>query len=346
MKPEEQLEYMITMRQHGEEPFLVVSEEISARLDAAQLFDQLRRIEVPSEFATRLERDIHRHISNTNMIKERTSNAQSPLRIKGKGPEHHFRTRQTWSTALGIAAILLLAFVTLVTDFTQNPPGSSLSQQKYSAYQLSPIAPPDQKVNINHLYGALADLSTAVNSGHNDGDIKQKLSIVIARTKDSSAWATSPEHTREQHDLDQALREEEHTLHRLLLHVDWPIQLAFTRQLGVLGDIVPIITNVAAIPQGNGTVLITLSGSGFAQGSRLVINGRVEGTIIKTTSTQLMASINQSNWFDKAHAIGIEGPDNMANQLIVDENSDDDRLRNDNYNSNKASTPTPTSTDR
>ncbi len=84
-----------------------------------------------------------------------------------------------------------------------------------------------------------------------------------------------------------------------------------------------IITNIAVSPQSNGTVLITLTGTGFAQHSSLVINGQVGGTVTQITSTQLIASVNQANWSYKAHAIGILTPDGMANQSIVNGASGD-----------------------
>jgi hypothetical protein len=64
MKPEEQLEHLIQMRQFGKQLPPTTSREILSRLAAMDSFARLRQIEVPSEFAARLEEDLRKHVRN------------------------------------------------------------------------------------------------------------------------------------------------------------------------------------------------------------------------------------------------------------------------------------------
>lgn len=81
-----------------------------------------------------------------------------------------------------------------------------------------------------------------------------------------------------QRDLEGALAEEEQTLRHLLHQVEWPLGLAFTQQLGVLGDPVPTVTQVMVRRQSTGTRLITLMGTHFAPRAELLIDGRPGGS--------------------------------------------------------------------
>lgn len=49
------------------------------------------------------------------------------------------------------------------------------------------------------------------------------------------------------------------------------LRLAFTQQLGALGDPVPTVTQVVVHAQNNGTLPVTLTGTHFAPGAELLI---------------------------------------------------------------------------
>ncbi len=200
-------------------------------------------------------------------------------------------------------------------------------------------APQDRaSLQIDQLRGALVDLSTVVNDGRDDDAIRLALDTVAAKTNDSreavAALSAGPERATAQRSLDGVLAGEEQTLRHLLDHVDWPMRLAFTQQLGALGDPVPTVTHVMLRPQSNGTLLITLTGTHFAPQAELIIDGRPAGMISQTTSEQLVAVISNSAWSPGSYAVGIRNPDGTAAQKVLNED--------DNHYHSRYATPEPT----
>jgi hypothetical protein len=73
----------------------------------------------------------------------------------------------------------------------------------------------------------------------------------------------------------------------------------------------------------------------------VAINGRLRGTIISSSSTQLVVSINGSDWHEDSVAVGVLNPDGTAAQKIV---GDDDHGGGDDGGGDDHSgqgTPTP-----
>jgi IPT/TIG domain len=128
-------------------------------------------------------------------------------------------------------------------------------------------------------------------------------------------------------------------LRHLLDHVDWPIRLAFTRQLGALGDPVPTVTRVVVSIQTNGTHLITLIGTHFAPHVELIIDGRPVGVVSQSTSDQLVAVISNSAWSAGEHDFGVRNPDGTAAQMSLD--GDDHELNQPGSEHSRIGTPVP-----
>jgi hypothetical protein len=200
------------------------------------------------------------------------------------------------------------------------------------------------------LRSTLADLNTVVNDGGDQNVTMQAFTLLGAKTTESrAAVADVPagaDRQAVQRDLNGALRAEEHTLRTLLSHTNyWQVRLAFTQQLGVLGDIVPTVTQVMVSQQSNGTYLLTLTGTNFAPDARLAINGRPLGVISQSASTQLVVVVNLSGWPHDAHTVdvGILNPDGTAAQVIV--NGDDSPQGGDDHGGHgtpqPGGTPTP-----
>jgi hypothetical protein len=322
MKPEEQLEHLIQMRQSGKQLSPTSSKENLSRLAAVDSLARLGQIEVPSDFAARLEGDLRQHVRH--IAQKNSGVTRSRWRIDYLRPR--FVGSQSWITGLGIAAVLLLACISVIAIYAQNLPGYSLSHLQQPGHQSANKALEKSKISIEQLHKAIDDLSGLVNTGCNDNKIEQAVGLVITKTNDSRADVTNipvgPEHKQMQHNLDNVLSDEEHVLYQLLPHVDWSVKLAFTQQLSKLGHTVPVITNAVVSKQSDETILITVSGTNFMQQTSLVINGQVEGTIIKITSLQLVAVLKQSNWPQGVYAIGVLGPDSTATQIMVNVSHD------------------------
>jgi hypothetical protein len=339
MNPEEYLDRLIERREHEQEQLPVTNDEIAASLAAAEMLTQLQEVEVPPGFASRLEVAVRAHSRDLVRQNGRIIPMASPQSPAGS---QRFPRRRAWVVMLRIAAVLMLACVGILTASTRSLPGDALYVMKQAEHQFTLTfagAPQDRaSLQIDQLRSALVDLSTVVNDGRDDDAIRLALDTVAAKTNDSreavAALSAGPERATAQRSLDGVLAGEEQTLRHLLDHVDWPVRLAFTQQLGALGDPVPTVTHVMLRTQSNGTLLITLTGTHFAAQAELIIDGRPAGMVSQTTSRQLVAVISNSAWSPGSYAVGIRNPDGTAAQMVL--NVDDNH-----YHSRQA-TPQPT----
>jgi len=339
MNPEEYLDRLIERREHEQEQLPVTNDEIAASLAAAEMLTQLQEVEVPPGFASRLEVAVRAHSRDLVRQNGRIIPMASPQSPAGS---QRFPRRRAWVVMLRIAAVLMLACVGILTASTRSLPGDALYVMKQAEHQFTLTfagAPQDRaSLQIDQLRSALVDLSTVVNDGRDDDAIRLALDTVAAKTNDSreavAALSAGPERATAQRSLDGVLAGEEQTLRHLLDHVDWPVRLAFTQQLGALGDPVPTVTHVMLRTQSNGTLLITLTGTHFAAQAELIIDGRPAGMVSQTTSQQLVAVISNSAWSPGSYAVGIRNPDGTAAQMVL--NVDDNH-----YHSRQA-TPQPT----
>ncbi len=320
MNPEEYLDRLIERRERGETQFPVANDEVAAGLAAAEILTQLQEIGVPPDFGGQLELSVRacaRSLAQQNGRIIPIARPQSPAR------SHRFPMRRARITVLGIAAVLMLACIGIITASARSLPGDLLYGVKQAEHQFTLTFAEDPQdragAQIDQLRSALVDLNTVVNDGRDDDAIKLALKTVAAKTNDSRkaivALPAGPEHQAAQRDLDGVLAGEEQTLRRLLDHVDWPVRLAFSQQLGVLGDSVPTVTHVMVRTQSNGTLLITLTGTHFAPHAELIIDGRPGGVVSQSTSEQLVAVIINSVWSRGIHALGVLNPDGTAAQI-------------------------------
>jgi len=345
MNPEEYLDRLIERREHGEVQLPVINDEFAASLTAVEALAHLQEINVPPEFAGRLELSIRARVhivagQNGRIIP--IVNHQSPAR------SHRFPMRRVSIAVLGIAAVLMLACIGIITASAHSLPGDLLYGVKQAEHQFTLTLADDPQdrasAQIDQLRNALADLNTVVNDGRDDDAIKLALKTVAAKTNDSletvTALPAGPEQKAAQQDLDSVLAGEEQALRYLLDRVDWPMRVAFTRQLGVLGDPVPTVTHVMVRIQSNGTLLITLTGTNFSPHAELIIKGQPVGVVSQSTPQQLVAVISSSEWSRGTHAFGVLNPDGTAAQMVL--NGDDNEHPEQDSDHNRYGTPQPT----
>jgi hypothetical protein len=324
MNPEEYLDRLIERRKRGKAQLPVTDDEVAASLAAVEVLTQLKEIDVPPEFASRLELSMRARARGL----ARQNGAIAPLaRPRTPASSQRFPRRRVWIAELGIvgiAAVLVLVYLGMLTAYTHSLPGDALYGLKQAEQQVARTFAGDPQyrasVQIDQLRNSLVDLSTVVNDGRGDDAIKLALHVVAAETSDSQkAVAVLPAGTgREaaQRDLAGALAKEKGTLRHLLDHVDWPMRLAFTQQLGVLGDPVPTVMHVVVRLQGNGTLLITLTGTNFALHAGLIIDGRPGGVVSQITPQQLVAFISRSALSPGSHTLGVSNPDGTAAEIV------------------------------
>lgn len=336
MTPEEQLDRLIERWERGVPLGQVANEELQARLAAARTLAQLQAIEVPPAFAARLEARLR--------ARARRLALQNGWELAVPRPQPRVRSRRVlrgraWITALGIAAVVLLMCIGAIAAAAQSLPGDPLYGLKRLEQQVALLlvsSPQDRAhTEISQLQSALADLRTVVNEQRPDEVIQEALGVVAERTSESqtavAALSAGPDRVAAQRDLDSALAREDQTVRSLLAKVDWPLRLAFTQQLGVLGEAIPTIAKVTVSQPNQGHLLITVTGTNFAPGATLMINGVPKGTVNKGTATQLVVQISTSDWPSGPRTVGVQNPDGMAAQLGL-KGTDDDNDQDDHPN--------------
>ena len=349
MKPEEYLDRLIESREHGLEPLPIASDEVAASLTAARALERLNELDVPPDFARRLELSIR--LRTRELAHEHDSSHEDtrPLQLSiPRSPRpRRLAMHRAWIAALGIAAALMLACVGILTVSAQSLPGDPLYglKQATEQFRMNFSSSPQDRINaqIDQLHSSLADLNTVVNNRRSDDAIRVALNAIVDNTKSASeavaALPAGTDHDTAQQNLQSTLNEEDQTLRSLLNQVDWSIKVAFTGQLGALGDSVPTASHVTTALQSNGTLLITLTGTHFAPGARLVIDGQPVGTVTTNTPGQLTAILNNAAGLFDRHGIGVLNPDGTAAQVAYEDDTHDDGPGN---NHPRYGTPTPT----
>ncbi len=340
MNPEEYVDRLIEQRERGEKPLPVITAEVAASLAAAEVLTQLQEIAVPPAFAGYLELYLR---ARARSFGQQTSTAIPVVR-----PRSRAGVRRSWTAVLGFAAVLLAACISILTASARSLPGDTLYGLKQAEYQFTlnfASGPQDRaSAQIDQLRNALVDLRTVVTDGRADDAIRLALSSVAATTNASrgavAALPAGAEREAAQRDLDGVLAQEEQTVRHMLNQVDWPVRLAFTQQLGALGDPIPTVTQVMVHAQSNGMLLITLTGTHFAPHAELIIDGRPGGMVSQSTSQQVVAVLSSSAWSAGAHALGVRNPDGTAAQMALRDESDDHNQPGGNHN--RYGTPQPT----
>jgi hypothetical protein len=323
MNPDEYVDRLLDRREHGEPPLPVSNDEVAASLAAAEVLTQLREIAVPPEFASSLELYLR--------ARARSGGQQTSTALPVVRPGSRAGVRRSWTAMLGFAAVLLAACISLLTASAHSLPGDALYGLKRAEDQFTlhfASGPQDRaRAQIDQLQSALVDLRTVVTAGRGDDAIRLALENVAATTQDSrgavAALPAGAQREAAQRELAGVLAQEEQTVRQMLTQVDWPVRLACTQQLGALGEAVPTVTQVLVHAQSPGTLLITLTGSHFAPGAELILDGRPEGTVSQSSAQQLVAVVSAAAWTAGAHALGVRNPDGTAAQMVLGDESDD-----------------------
>lgn len=316
MRRKEQLELLLEQQRTGMVHQPVPDAENGPRLAAAEMFARLNMIEIPSDVEQRIEARVRNQTAALLAEKPHVTS----LRLLERRPA----TRRAWMAALGMVAALLLAFLGITTAAANSLPGDPLYGVRQAEQQVALAWTGDQSarasLQLTHLQQAIADLNTVVRERRANTAIQEALATVSAETQASrSAVNNLPTgQARETlaRSLENTLQEERQTLHRLLFQVDWYMRLAFTQQLGALGEAIPTLAQATIVESAGDTLVITVTGKHFAPGARLFINGFPRGVILSNMATTLRVQVQA---FDVPHhstyTIGVANPDGTAAQV-------------------------------
>src|SRR5258708_7215447 len=168
MNQEEYLDQLLEARRYGRTQPSAHNDEITASLAAAEMLTRLRAIEVPAEFASRLEVSLRARVSSRRSIQSNSQTLSNenilPLTRRRSSARTRSAPRQrAWIALPWIAAMLVLAFAGLLALSAHTLPGGSLAGLGPASNQAtSPVLnnSPQSQVNsdILLLRNALADL--------------------------------------------------------------------------------------------------------------------------------------------------------------------------------------------
>lgn len=360
MNPEDYLDDLIENMLHDAgQPEM--NDDEAARIEAAMAIARLQSIEPPPALAERLEARIRvqaraHHNGHVVSLERARQNGHASLPEPRPLPRPTHRRlpliHRAWIGALAAAAVLVLALLGVSQVAARSLPGDPLYSVKSFEQQmaLSNANSPEDRANvqITQLQGAITDLETEVGNGRSDADILQALNVVTTDTRDSqTAVAAVPAgsaHDAAAQSLATTLQQEQATLYRLLARVDWSLRVTFSKQLGALGVSIPTLTKVTVIDGSNNTITLTLTGANFAPGAQVTINGRLRGTVITSSPTELIVTINGSDWHEDDVAVGVLNPDGTAAQKFVSDDGGHDGSDDGGDDHGGHGTPTPGAT--
>jgi hypothetical protein len=117
-------------------------------------------------------------------------------------------------------------------------------------------------------------------------------------------------------------------LHAALHAVSWSDRVATTQVLGALGETILVVQDVKVIREDGPNIhllRLVASGSGFAPGAVITVDGQSAGTLISETATQLVVEIDATTFHLPLRDIGVSNPDGtaaMSPKIEIDNVSD------------------------
>ncbi|MBE3561036.1 MAG: hypothetical protein IMW89_17700 [Ktedonobacteraceae bacterium] len=320
---DEQFDLLLEQLRSNDAQLPKLNEDDAARIAAAEALARLNQVEIPSVVAQRIEDRVRARIQ--------TLHAQRVTQRRGSqrgmiGSGSFFRRR--WILALSVIMVivlLLFAFLGVTSVAASSLPGDPLYRIKQFEQQVALALAHDEtsraSLQITQLHGALNDLVSVVNNKRSDAAITAALNVVAQNTE-ASQQAVKNLPASQQHavqvQLAGALSKERAVLHRLLPQLDWPQRLAFTHQLGVIGESIPVIEHVTSVARTEHTITLNITGKNFAPGVRPVIDGVQRGSIVQSNTTNVQVVINSSEFSgeeEHSHTIGVLNPDGTAAQV-------------------------------
>jgi hypothetical protein len=323
MRREERLDLLLEQYKQGSIDSSSLSAEDAERVAAAASLTCLNTLEVPSAFAERIEERVRTRV-HTLHLEGIPQKSHSHRRTIGY---HTIPLRKYFALA---SIILLLALVFTgfgVTRVAANSlPGDPLYQVKRLEQQIVVAQTQDQEqkvsLEIAHVSTALADLSAVVQERRSDTDITAALAVVASDTQGSQqAVNVLPEGQARENlvrTLTVTLNAERSALLQLLPDLSWSQHLAFTNQLGRVGEQIPLVTRVTAAWNANHMLILTITGKNFAPGVRPIIAEVSRGIVMQQTSTTLTIAVVAADLPDEhAYTVGVANPDGTVAQIMV-----------------------------
>jgi hypothetical protein len=369
MQIEDRLDALLDARLHDvaqlPNTWVAVDDELLPLLQAADALTPFRNAQPSAEFVQSME--VRLLALNASLLQQRDEPAAVEEANRSQTPNiyslpapverdtlRHRRQqrvrRPQWRVWHVIAAAVLLcvAGVSVLTAAAATAgPGSPLyglrRVEQNMRVQLASSQGDRVRLHLSYANEALAQLDAAVARHAGDPTYSSALATFsseqLAAAQELATLPANAERTALETQLTTLRLRAGNDLHAALHAVSWSDRVATTQVLGALGETILVVQDVTVTREDGPTVHIlrlVASGSGFAPGAVITVDGQSAGTLISGTATQLIVEIDATTFHLPLRDIGVSNPDGTAAlslKVEIDNGSD--------HSSGPPSHPTP-----
>lgn len=325
--PEDRLDSLISRLNAGEEAASKTlrsnAAELTPFLDAANTFAAWGNASPSQVFSKRLERQLlevdlpqRAHAASPATLGVRTRE-----RFQAQISSRHIPARIVWPVLAAMLALLL--GVTTLAAARNAEPGQALYgvrrwEQGLNG-SLTSQAGNRVRLHIQYASEALAAFTAAVNAGSGSQAYNDALQTLSEETAAAKAALNDVPAGSEQLDLagqiEQLQADARAGLHASLPALSWHDRIIVSSAIADQGESVVRITNVTIVRVTKLNITywrITITGSGFAPGAVILVNGSPSGSTTTITATSLTIQLPGSAFRDRPISIGVGNPDETA----------------------------------
>jgi hypothetical protein len=370
MQIEDRLDALLDARLHDvaqlPNTWVAVDDELLPLLQAADALRPFRNAQPSAEFVQSME--VRLLALNASLLQQRdepaaveeANRSQTPniyslpapverdtLRHRRQQRTHRYPHWRVWHV-IAAAVLLCVAGVSVLTAAAASAgPGSPLyglrRVEQNMRVQLASSQGDRVRLHLSYANEALAQLDAAVARHAGDPTYSSALATFsseqLAAAQELATLPANAERTALEAQLTTLRLRAGNDLHAALHAVSWSDRVATTQVLGALGETIPVVQDVTVTREDGPTVHIlrlVASGSGFAPGAAITVDGQSAGTLISETATQLIVEIDATTFHLPLRDIGVSNPDGTAAlslKVEIDNGSD--------HGSGPPSRPTP-----
>lgn len=370
MRIEDRLDALLSARLNNTsqvpDTWVAVDDELLPLLQAADALSPFRSAQPSAEFTTAME--VRLLALNASLMKQldappavdETNGSHAapniyplPAPIERDMPRHRRqqRTRRPqWRVWQVIAAAVLLCVVgvsVLTAAAASAGPDSPLYGlhriEQNVRVQLASSQADRVRLHLSYANEALAQLDAAVARHAGDPAYSSALATFsseqLAAAQELATFPANAERATLDAQLTTLRLRARNDLHAALQAVSWSDRVATTQVLGALGEPILVVQDVKITREDGPNIHVlrlVASGSGFAPGAVITVNGQSAGTLIAETATQLVVDIDATTFHLPLRDIGVSNPDGTAAlslKVEIDNGSD--------HSSSPPSHPTP-----
>jgi hypothetical protein len=370
MQTEDRLDALLNARLHNTSPlpdtWVAVDDELLPLLRAADALRPFRSAQPSAEFATAMEgrllalnASLMKQLDEPAVVGEANgrptpntyplpaSTERDTLRDRRQQRTHRYPQGRAWQV-IAAAVLLLVAGVSALTAAAAaagpDSPLYGLHRVEQSVrVQLASSQGDRVRLHLSYANEALAQLDAAVARHTGDPAYSSALATFSSEQLAAAQGVAALPAGAERATLDAQLTtlglRARNDLHTALQAVRWSDRVATTQVLGALGEPILVVQDVKVTREdGPNMHLLRLvaSGSGFAPGAVITVDGQTVGTPISATATQLVVEIDATTFRLPLRDIGVGNPDGTAavSQTVEIDNGSD-------HSSGPPSHPTP-----